>query len=147
MITSRKLTNNPDITSVSVFYSSYECVPSTPNTQPTPFLQQLVCFLFCLFIQIWIHSLLVLPLVLTIVKTLSLKCFEFTRDGLKTKFTTNDFNLWNSDVILWFFLVTLNGQPRHTLEVPLFSLTNCHYKYFIPFCLYCPYAYSLIHFD
>lgn len=44
MITSRKLTNNPDITSVSVFYSSYECVPSTPNTQPTPFLQQLVFF-------------------------------------------------------------------------------------------------------
>ena len=88
MITSRKLTNNPDITSVSVFYSSYECEPSTQITQPTPFLQQLVCFLFCLFIQIWIRSLLVLPLVLTIVKTLSLKCFEFTRDGLKTKFTT-----------------------------------------------------------
>lgn len=88
MITSRKLTNKPDITSVSVFYSSYVLqILNRRHFYNSWF------FLFVLFIQIWILSLLVLPLVLTIVKTLLLKCFEFTRDGLKTKFTTNVFNL------------------------------------------------------
>lgn len=102
MITSRKLTNNPDITSVSVFYSSYmnasQVLQILNRRHSTT-----AGFFVVLFIQIWICSLLVLPLVLTIVKTLSLKCFESTRDGLKTKFTTNVFNLWNSNVILCFF--------------------------------------------